>query len=270
MLKERKKIATMQIPSFLAHLEALIVQEEQSPPVMGLTDLHTRLAARQRIEAELQTLLHGIHRTRERLQRLPNLPDLATIHWAQAMLALPNLAFLEVDTDGLGADACVLRVLLLDTQAQVLFDTCLQPARPPSDHLLALTGLTRQQLEAAPSVEQGWPLIVQAVRGHYLLSYNLAFDRDMLHRQAERSKLDLPFLVADCLMERATTYVRATTYPKLADLCTRLGYPLPLPPRQDAAARAVGQLHLLTAMAQGITGNVTPPNESEDDDEHPF
>src|SRR5579859_4825638 len=75
-ISERKKTLVMQTNPFFAHLDALITQEEQSPAVTSLADLHAHIAARQAMEAELQTLVQFIQRTRERLQRLPKLPDL--------------------------------------------------------------------------------------------------------------------------------------------------------------------------------------------------
>ena len=54
-------------------------------------------------------------------------------------------------------------------------------------------------------------------------------------------------------MLRAQDYYEASYYPKLADLCERLGAPLPPHPQQDALDRARGQVHLLRMMAQGIT-----------------
>ena len=54
-------------------------------------------------------------------------------------------------------------------------------------------------------------------------------------------------------MLRAQDYYEASYYPKLSDLCERLGAPLPPHPQQDALDRARGQVHLLRMMAQGIT-----------------
>jgi len=59
------------------------------------------------------------------------------------------------------------------------------------------------------------------------------------------------YTVAQTLL-RAQEYYGAGLYPKLVDLCERLGSPLPEHPKQDALDRACGQVQLLRAMARGI------------------
>ncbi len=67
-------------------------------------------------------------------------------------------------------------------------------------------------------------------------------------------------------MEASRTYFHAA-YPKLATVCAQVGFPLPDHPDQDAFDRVRGQIHLLEAMAQGITDVPTPEEAvSQDDD----
>jgi DNA polymerase III epsilon subunit-like protein len=266
-----KEKTMMTTPITMIDLEIMLHQQERTGPVTSLDDLRTRLAQRKAIEDHLEVLATTIHTVRKRLSALPKLPGVHEVGWAQAVLALPNLAFLEVDTDGLGEGANVLRVLLLTMTELVIFDTFVKPPRLPSEKLLSITGITREQLERAPTFEQAWPSIVAALRGRYLVSYNLSFDESMLRSQAMLHHTEMPALIASCLMVHSTSYFQETQHAKLSALCARLGYPLPEPPMQDAQARALGQLHLVQAMSNAITGVVTTAALSDEEaDAHPF
>ncbi len=198
---------------------------------------------------------------RRRLDALPTLARPEHVHWAQALLAFPNLAFLEVDTDGLYADADILRLALVDQTGAVLYDQVFQPRRPLSPKMVHLTGITPEMVASAPTLAEAWHGVAAFV-GRYILSFNLEFDSGKLSESAVRYGLpELP-LVGACLMLRAQDYYGASHYPKLADLCERLGAPLPPHPQQDALDRARGQVHLLHMMAQGITHVSATPQAS--------
>lgn len=262
----------------LTTLDMLLAQETTKGPITGLTDLQERMQARKALQAALTSLETLVTDRQRLLARLPQLPHYAEVMWAQAALAFPNLAFLEVDTTGLGQDAHIVRVLLLDRDALVLFDTCIKPPRPLSQKTMHLTGLHQQDVEAAPTLAQVWPSLLTAFRGHYLLSYNLDFDLEHLHRAAEREHLEPPSLIAECLMQRWMTYQHVHVYPKLATICQHVGSPLPDHPLQTAYHRACGQRALLQAMATGMIGASAPVShvleteatEHLEDDDHPF
>ena len=265
--------ALLEIVNALHQCEALVRLEEQPDPITSVNDVKQHHLTRQVIEDHLQSVLKYVHSTRDRIGRFPKLPYLSLIKWAQAMLALPNLAFLEVDTDGLGEDASVLRVLLLTAQGEVTFDTLIRPKTPLSASLQSITGITQAQLVDAPPLSAVWPRIVEALTGKYILSYNLAFDQSRLRHNGARVEGELPHLVAECLMLQATAYFHLTTHAKLADLCSTIWHPLPDAPNQTALHRATGQLRLLEAMANGFTQlphSFVPFDEPDFDDEHPF
>lgn len=263
--------ALLEIVNAMHACEALVQGEEHPDPITSVADLKEHQLTRQLIEEHLQSVLTYVHSTRTRIGRFPKLPLLSDALWAQALLAQPTLTFLEVDTDGLGETASVLRVLLMNAQEQVLFDTLIRPHRLPASSTFSITGIASDDLEHAPTLQEVWPRLAEALMGKHLLSYGLAFDRGMLEQNAKRIEHKLPYLFADCLMLKATSYFRASSYPKLADLCRTIGHPLPDRPNQTALHRATGQLHLLQAMASGFTDLPTPMASMSDvDDEHPF
>lgn len=274
----------------LTTLDTLLTQEATKGPLTGIADLQERLKARVALQAALNDFNTLVTDRQRQFARLPRLPHYAEVVWAQAVLAFPNLAFLEIDTTGLGEDAQIIRVLLVDRQTQVLFDTFIKPSRPLSPQITHLTGIQPEDVQTAPTVREAWPSMLKAFQGYYLLSYNLDFDQRQLTRAAEReakqgqSFLQPPVLIAECLMQRWMTYQHEHLYPKLATLCQQIGHPLPDHPQQTAYHRACGQVALLQAMAEGQIGvriaetgvGETPPlaadanTASFDDDDHPF
>jgi DNA polymerase III epsilon subunit-like protein len=251
-------------------LSALLAAEEALPPVAHYDDWQARKQSRAVIGERLWQLGKALASLQRRAAALPTLAEQEPIQWAQALLAFPNLAFLEVDTDGLDADADILRIVLVDQTGTVLYDQLVQPRRPLSPKIAHLTGITPDMLAQAPTLADIWRSseFLSAFVGRYLLSFNLEFDRSKLAESAARYSLPLLPFVGECLMQRAQEYYVTSHYPKLAQLCDHLGSPLPPHPQQDALDRARGQVHLLRTMAQGIT-DAQPAHQIPDEAKPP-
>jgi len=256
-------------------IEDLLKAEEIAEPVHNLTELANRRARRSALEQALANLEASVAHLRDRWRNLAPLPDEESIRWAQAVLQLPNLAFLELDTDGLSTDADIIRVVLLAKDGSALYAQTIQPRRPISEKITALTAVGPEEVEHAPAFAQIWPDLCTALQGRYMLSYNLPFDLDKLRQNAERCGVEPVALIGECLMQRSQQYFRQYSYPKLADLCYRIGSPLPEHPLQNAWDRARGQIHLVEAMSQGITADRgeskrLDADDGEEDEEPPF
>ncbi len=256
-------------------VEDVLRAEEIAEPVHNLTELANRRARRSTLEQALATLEVSVAHLRDRWRNLTPLPDGESIRWAQAVRQLPNLAFLELDTDGLSTDADVIRVVLLGKDGSTLYAQTIQPRRAITEKITALTAVGPEEVEHAPPFAQIWPDLCAALQGCYVLSYNLSFDLDKLRQNAERCGVEPVALIGECLMQRSQQYFHQFSYPKLADLCRRIGFPLPEHPLQNAWDRARGQIHLVEAMSQGITTGSGEPKQSDADDgdedeDHPF
>lgn len=231
----------------------LRIEETVAATSPDLAEWQSRQARRAVLDSHLHQLSSTLADLRRRFDQLPRLPRAEHVRWAMALLAFPNLAFLEVDTDGLGAESDLLRIALVDQAGIVLYDQLLQPRHPISARIAHITGLTQEQLSDAPCLAEAWETVGAAMRGRYVLSFNLEFDTGKLAENAARSHLPPLPLVGDCLMQRAQEYYGEYHYPRLSALCERLGFALPDHPQQDALDRARGQVSLLQAMAQGLT-----------------
>jgi DNA polymerase III epsilon subunit-like protein len=257
------------------HLTTLLATEEEAGTPTDAATLHARDLRRHTLTEQIFALEELVRQVRTRFELLPRLPNLTQVRWAQTLLAFPNLAFLEVDTDGLDADADILRIVLVDKSGGPLYAQTFKPRRPLSEQIRYLTALTPEMVEHAPSLAQEWDRVTLAFAGRYVLSFNQEFDATRLRENADRYGLTPLTIIGACLQQAARTYFpRYSAYPKLATVCTQLGFPLPDHPSQDTFDRVRGQIQLLEAMAQGLTRvpsqQETIPDDSEDEDEHLF
>jgi len=234
-------------------LTTRLATEEGAGSPTGVANLEAHFRRRATLDQFLQRLEDALSQVRRRMDHLPRLPRMEHLRWAQAVLAFPNLAFLEVDTDGLHRDADILRIVLVDKSGAPLYAQTFKPRHPLTHQTTHLTAIHQEMVEDAPLLADAWEHITSAFAGRYILSYNLEFDQTKLHENAERYGLSPLTMIGACLMQQAQAYAGSYTYPKLATLCTNIGFPLPDHPHQTAFDRVQGQIHLLAAMAAGIT-----------------
>lgn len=175
------------------------------------------------------------------------------------MLAQPQLAFLEIDTTGLERTDEIVRFTLIDAKGQVLEDCLIKPAtRELGSQVSAINGITPEQLRDALPMTRAWERIQRALRGRTMLSFGLGWDLEQLHRAARLHRLTPIQDQGECLQLHAARYYHREYGLKLAELCARVGTPLPAYPKQTSLDRARGQLAVLQGFAQAIT-DVRPP-----------
>lgn len=231
-------------------LSDLLAQERDLGPVRHMDDLQARLQRRSVIARQIQQWEEALRLVQKQSRMLPPLPPLKVIYWAQAVRAMPNLVFLEVDTTGLQENAEIVRVVVLNIREETLLDCLVTPSQPLSRQIVTITGITNVEIQASGvPVAQALAQLRQVIHGAFVLSYNLEFDAGKLREATHRHRLDEITIIGEDLMERAMSYLHLTSYPKLEGLCQQLGQPLPPQPHQTALDRARGQIDVLNAMA---------------------
>ena len=243
----------MDLNATYGHIEDLIEIELQT--AVATQSIQTRQARREEIRTGLSTLTYQITTLSNRFRELPGLPPAHLIEWAKAVLQLPNLAFLVLDTTGVDDDSDIIRVYAADWIGRKLFDCVVKPGRYQYANT-EYTGLTGEQIDAAPTLTETWAYVQAALTGRYVLSYNLQFVKDRLQENAEHYELPGFALIGECLQEKARSYFGEYYPPKLVKLCQRIGHTLPQP--ATAPDRVAGQLAILRAMSQGITDVPVP------------
>jgi hypothetical protein len=262
----------LSLEEHLAIIHRDLAIEEQRGPANGVTDIALRMGERKAIRARLALIAKEIRSLKQRLRRLPVLPGLKSIRWAQSVLACPNSCILVVDTDASGSDAAVMHVLILDCTESVLFDALVAPGHIVSRQTMRILGVAAHDFHEAPSLPQIWLSFLATLTGRYIVSYDLNRIRLQLEANAKQYDLEPPTIIGDCLLKQCLHYFRSLGSLRLAMLCESIGHPLPELPDQTAIDRAVGQLRLLQAMSQGISGAGQTPlayelfNADDEDD----
>ena len=254
-----------------------LLETEEKPTSATIAE---REARRSQIDQELKTLAAAITPLRSRFHALPTIPDAYLVSWAEAVLLMPNLAFVVLDTTGVDEDSDIIRVFAADREGHTLFDHLVKPTRQQWANSI-YTGIAQEQLDTALQFDDIWSLLQTELSGRYILAFNLAFVNARLMENAEHYKLPPITLIGEDLQEKARTFWGSYYSPKLADLCKRIGHELPQPP--TAPDRVAGQYTLLRAMSLGITDvpvaresvtagvvNVNEARQMTGLDDHPF
>jgi len=188
------------------------------------------------------------------------------VRWAQAMLAQRKFMILVLDTVPPGV---IIRMLAINAQGTVLFDSYVKLEAAVLQQVSATKGIMLPDLEHAPSLKQTWSLLRPIVIDVYddtpfdpapIVSYDVSLDSDIVWRNALRdvSLLNDPIWKSLSSLHQFISECRYyfrewqwSSSEALATLCQRIHYVLPPQSQQTARDRALAQLRVLQAMAQG-------------------
>lgn len=256
-------------------IESLLKQEEEAGPAQGFQDLENQRARRAAITELLTPLTKAVNLANTRFRVLPQLPNLEHVVWAERMLQFPHLALLVIDSTGVQDDSDVIRVVVADGTGALLLDRIVAPGRQRGRANTAYTGITREQVVAAPTLADIWPNLQNVLAGRVTLAYGYDFAMRRLHENARHYRLERLAITGDCIMEHAKSYYGSSNSLKLADVCYRVGHQLPQP--ATAPDRVVAQIAFLQAMSKGIVNvHYVPPKIVDEDGgydeelDHPF
>ena len=255
----------MSIDTTLDMLRGVLSIELEQRTINGLPQIAASKLRRTAIQQHMAEIDGILATLRTAINALPALPPDEQIEWAQNVAAMPNLVFLELDTTGLSTtEDELVRFTLVAGTGDLLEDILIRPTtRTLSATASHANGIQGEALTHAPTIEQGWDRLRQALRGKYVLSFNQQWDRAQLVNAAHRSNLSSLGFVGEDIQAQYTRYYHREYSLSLSHLCERAGFALPEPPEQTSIDRAKGQYHLLHAMAQGIT-DVRPPTAKQE------
>lgn len=135
-----------------------------------------------------------------------------SITWAKEMLLRPHVLILDTETTGLGDDAEVIEIALIDLQGQVRLNTLVQCQGEIPPQVTALHGINKEMLEHAPTFPQLWRFLLYLLTNHEIIIYNSEYDVRMLHQTFRRSGAMLPELRTHCLMHRYSEYINEPSW----------------------------------------------------------
>ncbi|GCF07337.1 3'-5' exonuclease [Dictyobacter arantiisoli] len=268
----------MDLNKAVAEVDSMLDREISYRGAGGVEELLASLKARARLDTCIGSIEETTYSLRRKQRRLSDLPPLDVVRWAQTVLCMPNLVFLELDTTGLYQEAKIIRVTVLDGVGACLLDLFARTSNPIPQNIERITGITNQDLQSkGQDIISVLGQLQEVLTGKYVLSYNLDFDTEKLQEAAARLEIEPTHFIGEDLMLQATRYFVTQRYPRLETVCQQIGKPLPAQPGQISIDRAKGQIALIHAIANAVTTAqpaTTPPvdidNNDDDLDEHPF
>ncbi len=181
----------------------------------------------------------------------------------KALFALDNLLLATIDTTSLKDDADIVRVIFADHTGHILYDRVIQPQRSDEPNT-AWTGITFEEIIAAPTLVECWDDIETFLRGSVVVAFNLEFVQSRLRENALHYGLRVVPMVGACTQKIAKTHFQENI--SLMKACARIGHALPSP--AFAPDRVAGQLALLKAIS--VASPIAQAVEYEDLDDPPF
>lgn len=109
--------------------------------------------------------------------------------WAWRHLKNPDVLILDTETTGLGGDAEICQIAIVNLRGKVLLDTLVKPVRPIPDDATAIHGITTKAVADAPTFGQIGMQISGILRGRTCLVYNVSYDTRLLRQSAEAVRL---------------------------------------------------------------------------------
>ena len=149
-------------------------------------------------------------------------------NWARRTLAIPpaNWRILDTETTGLGEDAEIVQVGLIDGAGQALMDNALcKPLAPIPPEATAVHQITNQMVADAPSFYEVFRELTRQTEERVVLIYNKAYDLRLIRQSLALAGIALPYAPArvECVMLRYADFLgewneryRNFKWPKLA------------------------------------------------------
>lgn len=100
--------------------------------------------------------------------------------WARARIANPATLFLDTETTGLGAEAEIIDLAIVDLHGNALIDTLISPLRPIPPETSRVHGLVDADVAGAPAWAEVYPALDALLRQRPIVVYNASFDRRMI------------------------------------------------------------------------------------------
>jgi DNA polymerase-3 subunit epsilon len=100
--------------------------------------------------------------------------------WARERTADPATIFLDTETTGLGREAEIIDLGVVDIHGNVLIDTLIAPRSPIPPETTRVHGIVDADVIGAPNWMDVYPILASLLRHRPVVVYNADFDRRMI------------------------------------------------------------------------------------------
>ena len=121
--------------------------------------------------------------------------------WAHRLLQKPD-SFVVLDTETTGLyDAEPVQIAVIRSDGSTLLDTLVKPTIPVSEGAARVHGITEERLKDAPRFSEVYPKLRAVVADLIIVTYNVAFDQNVINQACHAASLERLSNVWECAME---------------------------------------------------------------------
>lgn len=130
----------------------------------------------------------------------------SVIEWAHAVVLDASAVFLDTETTGIGPGAEVVDLAVVRLDGTVVLDTLIKPRRPIPADASRIHGIYDRDVAGAPSWEQVFPLLLDAIGHRRVVVYNADYDQGVITGCCRACGLNLPLSRWECAMKAYAAY----------------------------------------------------------------
>ncbi|MBO1563422.1 3'-5' exonuclease [Yersinia pseudotuberculosis] len=121
-----------------------------------------------------------------------------------------NYLILDTETTGLGNDAEIIEISIIDCTGKILLDTLVKPLKAIPAEVTAIHGITNEMVADAPTWRDIHYQFMTLTNARTLLIYNALFDSRLIFQTAAANNCPVPekkyIFDAECVMESYAKY----------------------------------------------------------------
>jgi len=103
---------------------------------------------------------------------------------AAELVGCRDVVYLDTETTGLGTDAEVVEVAVVNQAGEVVFESLVKPTRPIPAEATSVHGISDADVASAPTFAEIAPKLARAILGKVLVIYNRDYDVRLLKQSA--------------------------------------------------------------------------------------
>lgn len=97
---------------------------------------------------------------------------------------------LDTETTGLGSDAEICQIAIIDAQGNVLLDTLVKPVKDIPSEATAIHGISNEAVLEAPYFIEVANKILELITGKHVIIYNVEYDTRLLYQSSGYPQID--------------------------------------------------------------------------------
>jgi len=165
-------------------------------------------------------------------------------------LFLRDFLVVDTETTGLGDDAEIVEISVIDDTGYLVWSSLVKPTKPIPPEVTAIHGITNEMIADAPDFHEIYAELDDVFsEGRPVVFYNSAYDMRLIRQTAALWCLDVPPNIAaadvHCAMNLYSDFVGSTRWIKLVEAVQQCG----VSPRSDAHRAYADCLMTLEIMA---------------------